>query len=92
MGEQVNSVRHLSVAGTLLVCGADVLIANRLRADAFARPAPAAEISDAEERKEPRLVWTRRAGAAWMHETIMLDGRSVAEMASSWWATTFLRP
>jgi uncharacterized protein len=64
------SVRHLSVAGALLVCGADLLIANRLRADAFARPAPAAEISDAEEQRERQLLArTRRAGAAWMHET-----------------------
>jgi uncharacterized protein len=70
MGERRISVRWLSVAGTLLVCGADLLIANRLRADAFARPASAAEISDAEEQRERRLLArTRRAGAAWMQET-----------------------
>jgi uncharacterized protein len=70
MGGRRISVRHLSVAGTLLVCGADLLIANRLRADAFARPAPAAEISDAEEQRERQLLArTRRAGAAWMQET-----------------------
>jgi alpha-beta hydrolase superfamily lysophospholipase len=70
MGGRRISVRHLSVAGTLLVCGADVLIANRLRADAFARPVLAAEIPEAEEQRERQLLArTRRAGATWMHET-----------------------
>ena len=64
------SVRHLPVAGVLLVCGANVLIANRLRADAFARPVAAAEISEAEEQRERQLLArTRRAGAAWIRET-----------------------
>jgi uncharacterized protein len=70
MREARISVRHLSVAGTLLVCGADLLIANRLRADAFARQVPATEISEAAEQRERQmLARTRRAGAAWMHET-----------------------
>ena len=78
------SVRQWSVAVTLLVCGADLLIANRLRADAFARQVPATEIPEAAEQQERQLLAkTRRAGAAWMNATNMLGGRSVAEMASS---------
>jgi alpha-beta hydrolase superfamily lysophospholipase len=47
-----------------------MFIANRLRADAFARQVPDAEISEAAGQPEKQLlVRTRRAGAAWMHET-----------------------
>ena len=64
------SVRHLSVTGTLLFCGADLLVANRLRADAFARQVPDTEISEAAGQRERQLLArTRRAGAAWMHTT-----------------------
>jgi pimeloyl-ACP methyl ester carboxylesterase len=60
----------LSVAGTLLACGADMLIADRLRAGAFARQTPDAEISEAACPREKQLLErTRRAGAAWMHKT-----------------------
>jgi alpha-beta hydrolase superfamily lysophospholipase len=70
MGERRISVRHLSVAGTLLVCGADLLIANRVRADAFARQIPDTEISEVAGQQERQLLArTRRAGAAWMQET-----------------------
>jgi alpha-beta hydrolase superfamily lysophospholipase len=70
MGGTRISVRQWSVAVTLLVCGADLLIANRLRADAFARQVPTTEIPEAAEQQERQLLAkTRRAGAAWMHAT-----------------------
>lgn len=64
------TVRYSSVAGTLLAFGADMLIENHLRAAAFARQIPDAEIPEAAGPREKRLLArTRRAGAAWMHKT-----------------------
>jgi alpha-beta hydrolase superfamily lysophospholipase len=60
----------LSAAGAIAALCADVLIANRLRNEAFARHAAAADLSDSGEPQENNLLMrTRLRGDAWMRGT-----------------------